>query len=76
MAKSRIYQVDILRAPTAVRLVRASSQAQAIRHVAEGLITADIAGQEALVKLLGNGVKVEDAGEETAAPEELKEAAE
>ncbi len=75
MSKSRIYQCDVTVQPTSVRLVRATNASQAIRHVAEGMITAEVASQEALVRLIGQGTKVEDAGEE-AEPVKLQEAAE
>lgn len=46
------------------RLVKASTPAQALRHVASGLFDVEVASQDALVKLAGNGTKVEIAGEE------------
>lgn len=76
MSKQRIYKVDITIAPTSVRLVRAQNASQAVRHVAEGMITAEVASQESLVRLIGQGMKVEDAGEEVAEPTKLQEAAE
>lgn len=42
-------------------LVRASSQAQAIRHVVGEQFTAEVADQDALVALVGSGKKVADA---------------
>lgn len=48
-----------------VRLVRASTQAQAVRHVVRNTFTAEVATQEQLVDLMTVGVRVEDAGEET-----------
>jgi hypothetical protein len=46
------------------RLVRAHSQAQAIRHVAKDY-QAMVASQDDLVASLTSGVKVEDAGADT-----------
>ena len=61
--RDRIYVVHDTRAnPAQQRLVRAANKAQAIRHVAQDVFAADVAGQNALVFLLGQGVKVEDAG--------------
>lgn len=61
---SRIYIVHDTRAnPSAQRLVRAANRAQALRHVAQDAFSVDIAGQNALVHLLSNGVQVEDARE-------------
>lgn len=47
------------------RLVRASTPAQAMRHVAEGLFDVSIPSQERLIELGGKGIKVEVAGEQT-----------
>jgi peptidoglycan hydrolase-like amidase len=59
----RIYRV--INAETAAEhLVRASSQAQAIRHVVKETYRAAVAGQETIVELLTSGVKVQDAGAE------------
>lgn len=41
------------------RLVRASTRSQALSHVAQSTFTIRVAGQEELVSLLGEGVKVE-----------------
>lgn len=64
MAK-RIYIVRNMYAEpgTEPRLVRAHSQAQAIRHVARDF-ESEVAGQEDLVRAVGNGVVVETAGDE------------
>jgi hypothetical protein len=43
-------------------LVRASSQAQAVHHVVAARFCAEVASQSQLVQLLGDGVKVEEAG--------------
>lgn len=66
MSATRIYTVQDTRAkPHATRLVRAVSKSQAIRFVAADWIAADIAGQNALVHLLSQGVHVEDASATT-----------
>jgi len=58
---TRIYYVSGADKP---RLVRASSQAQAINHVVRNQYTASVATQINLVELLGKGVVVETASEE------------
>jgi hypothetical protein len=62
---TRIYvvthKVDGSPANDTQHLVRASSQSQAIRHVVAEKFDAYVASQDALVHLLGKGVKVEDA---------------
>lgn len=62
MAK-RIYKVGPKTA-TATHLVRASTKSVAIAHVAREQLDAEVAKQEDLVKMLGNGMKVEEAGED------------
>lgn len=64
MAKQRIYVVRSSD-PEDVTLVRAPSQAQAIRHVVRDY-TAEVADQATLVALLGSGAIVEQAGTEAA----------
>lgn len=64
-AAVRIYRVTITGAPD--RLVRSPNVAQAVRHVARSLISADLASQDDLVRLVAAGVKVEDAGTESEA---------
>lgn len=59
----RIYRVFNTET-AAEHLVRASSQAQAIRHVVKETYRAAVAGQETIVELLTSGVKVQDAGAE------------
>lgn len=62
MTKARIYFVDDTSDTTAApRLVRAISQAQALKHVTRPL-TATVATQDQLVEALDNGIKVENAG--------------
>ena len=56
---TRIYRVND-------RLVRATSQAQAIRHVASSF-TVRVATQDDIADLVAEGAKVETAGEEAAA---------
>jgi hypothetical protein len=57
---TRIYRV---KTPTDSRLVRAPNQAQAIRHVAAGILSAEVATQDDLVTLVKAGVDIEQAGE-------------
>lgn len=69
MSATRIYVIsDTRAAPNRHRLVRAVSRAQAIRHVARDWIAADVAGQNTLVSLIGDGVKVEDAAADDDSP--------
>jgi len=64
---TRIYVVHDTRAnPQQQRLVRATNRSQALRFVAQDAFAVDVAGQNALVHLLSNGVAIEDA---TAEPE-------
>lgn len=49
-------------------LVRVHSPASAIRKAAEGQFKAEPASQETLVELLGNGIKILDAGVEQEDP--------
>lgn len=59
----RIYRV--INTETAGEwLVRAHSQAQAIRHVVRETYRAAVAGQETIVEALTGGMKVLDAGAE------------
>jgi hypothetical protein len=43
------------------RLIEAVNPSQALRHVAEGLFDVEVASQKALVRLAGEGIKVEEA---------------
>lgn len=70
----RIYRV-INTETAAEHLVRAQSQAQAIRHVVKETYRAAVAGQETIVELLTSGVKVQDAGAELQLDDEPSEAA-
>lgn len=47
-----------------VRLVRASTPAQAIRHVVKSVFSANVASQDALIDALGKGETVENAAED------------
>ncbi len=62
MTRTRIYYVTADDGEQ--RLVRAATEAAAIRHAARGRYRANVAAQETLVELLSDGVKVETAGEE------------
>jgi hypothetical protein len=60
MSSTRIYVVRPKKPGDAPRLVSAASQGAALRHVAASTLTVAVAGQNELVQLIGNGVKVED----------------
>jgi hypothetical protein len=63
MAAKRIYEVK--NKETGVcRLVRASSRAQAVGHVARNSFDVEVASQDTLVNVVGMGVKVEDVAAE------------
>lgn len=64
---SRIYLVQDTDTTTKA-LVRASNQAQAIRHVARNRLSVTVASQDDLVEQLAAGVKVEDAGADDVMP--------
>jgi hypothetical protein len=65
----RIYLVDAGGYPNTVRLVRASSPAQAIRHVVKGVYAAAVATQEQIVHFAVDGATaIETAGEEREEP--------
>lgn len=62
MADTRIYVVhEPQEVDTPRRMVRAVSQAQALRHVAQTRFTVNVATQEELVSHLSAAGKVEDA---------------
>ena len=63
MATTRIYVVRDT-ANESKRLVRASTQAQAIRHVVKDRFEVTVADQETLVFMMSNGAMVEDAAAE------------
>lgn len=56
---TRIYRVQTPRGP---KLIRAANQSAAIRHASRSMISAEVASQDDLVRMLGAGEKVEDAG--------------
>lgn len=58
---SRIYIVVRRGVDHTPRLVRATSQAQALRHVALDEYTVEVAGQEGIVSALQRGLAVETA---------------
>ena len=58
---TRIYVVTDIET-SRHRLIRASNQAQAIRHGAQTRFDIEVAGQEDLVSLLTNGIPIELAG--------------
>lgn len=63
MSKQRIYVVhNAFDSTKEWSLVRAGTPAQALRHVVRDTVT-EVATQDQLVKLLADGVKVEDASE-------------
>lgn len=57
----RIY---IIEGNGETNLVKATTKASAVRHIASKVFTAAVASQDQLVELASNGVKVEEAGEE------------
>ena len=67
MATTRIYVVRDT-ANESKRLVRASTQAQAIRHVVKDRFEVTVADQETLVFMMSGGAKVEDAAVEPVEP--------
>lgn len=59
----RIYLVKVKQgAVTKSHLIRAHSHEHAIRKASEGNFTSELASQDTLVKMLGEGHKVIDAG--------------
>lgn len=73
MSAQRIYLVRSNIADSGAllhRLVRAPNAAQALRYVAAATLSCEVATQDALVSLVGRGVKVEASGRETE-PDEL-----
>jgi hypothetical protein len=61
--KQRTYIVTNHKAKT-VRLVKAPNQARALAHVIKDELSVDFAEQDDLIHLLGDGVKVEQSGDE------------
>ena len=67
--QTRVYIVAPRRAdseqtPVVRRLVRAAHPAHALRHVADGEYSVEVASQDDLIALLSDGVKVEDIRQE------------
>lgn len=58
---TRIYSVAV---GEVVRLVRATNQAQALRHAAKSTFTVKVASQDDIVAAVTSGVKVEDASKD------------
>lgn len=70
-AKKRIYLTthlvrdnDAPNTKPVYRLVNAVTQAQAFKHVARELIEVEVPTPHKIAELAGNGVKVEEAGDE------------
>ncbi len=61
---TRVYKTT---GPGGPRLIRAASRSQSIRHYAGTTIEAEPASQDDLIKLISEGVAVEDAAD----PEQL-----
>jgi hypothetical protein len=68
MPATRIYYVTA--EDGEARLVRATSPAQAIRHVARDRYRVAVASQETIVEMVSAGDPVETAGDEPVGPEE------
>lgn len=66
MSTTRIYAVSpaVVSTPTAKRLVRASTPAQALRHVTGTMFDVAVASQDDCIEGAAAGVKVEVAGAE------------
>lgn len=62
MSAERIYAVED---GQATRLIRASSQAQALRHVARDTFVVTTVSALETAELMGKGIKLEVAGAET-----------
>lgn len=64
MMETRIYLVTSIGSPTEEpRLVRASNQAQALRHIARKRYSVGVADQNDLIAAVTAGIKVEEAGQ-------------
>lgn len=70
MSKTRIYAVNVRLFAGSPRLIRATSAAEAFRFIADEMITAELASQDALIEAVTKGIKVED----VKAPDEPKPA--
>lgn len=62
----RVYCVTGANGESQPRLIKASTAAQALRHVAQGLFNVQAAGSVAVADLMQQGVKVEDVTAEVA----------
>lgn len=64
-AKKRLYVLSVLKEAKLVdpksRLIRATSQAAALKFATEGYYRVDVAGTEDVALLLGEGTKIEEA---------------
>lgn len=56
--EKRFYNID------GKHLVRAASQAQALRHFVKNRHKVEVASQDDIVKMFGEGVKVEETSEQ------------
>jgi hypothetical protein len=65
MTAQRIYIVRD-KANGIPRLVQATSQAQAMRHVAEDRLSVEVASAMDVARYMGSGIKFEHAGEKPA----------
>lgn len=68
MSSNRIYAVSpktTTKEAAAPRLIRADTQAQALRHVAKDTLNVTVASQNDLIAGLTKGVKIEDAAGES-----------
>lgn len=65
---TRVYSVGY---GSEVRLVRASHRQQALSHVAQSIITVNVATQDQLIDALSNGVKIEDVRDHGTVPLDL-----
>lgn len=70
MSSTRIYLVTDKDSDTK-RLVRAGSQAQAVRHAARTQFMVEVAGQDDLVAMVANGHPVEDASSDAVTSHDL-----
>jgi hypothetical protein len=62
--QAAVTRVYVVRQGEQYRLVRAANRAQARAHVARETIFADLASQDDLIRLVGEGLTVEQAGDE------------
>lgn len=67
---TRVYSVGY---GSEVRLVRAAHRQQALSHVAQSIISVNVANQDQLIAALTSGVKIEDVRDQGTAPLDLPE---